>query len=73
MTQIIINHCGKISNYDAMRAILSFGDENKKHKNQYKYKMDILIKKNMVSVAEKGHPDKNASICCAVFEVELKE
>ena len=69
MTQIIINHCGKISNRDAINAVDIFMSDNCTHKD-YKNPVNLELNNNVqVEVKELTHDDVKESPCSSVFDV----
>lgn len=70
MTQLIINHNGKISNKDAIKAVKEFMDSNQiepPHAN----KLTICIDGQDLTVTELNHDNSKESPCSSVFEIKF--
>ena len=69
MTQIIINHCGKISNRDAIEATGIFMSDNCKAKD-YKPEVNLELSNGVkVAIRELTHKDVKDSPCSSVFNL----
>lgn len=71
MTEIVIHHCGRISNVDALKACIAFVDENR---SAPAYQADRIVateKGIEVAVKELKHGNQEESPCSVIFDVAV--
>lgn len=73
MTQLVINHCGKISNLDAINVVAEFVQDVVRSNGLLKSREAYTRSGQFVSVCEVEHKNCKASPCSSVFEIKIIE